>query len=159
MAIVADKFGEFAVAEKKGIRVMIESPYGCSDPGLVELHTLYARLCLAHSIREGEAPFASHLLYPQVLDDRDPEERRKGVALGLRWASVADKIVFCVDLGVSTGMWEMERWAQHNKIPTQDRHLSRLPEFKDLIESYDREASRFLERAEFRMRLENMREE
>ena len=30
-------------------------------------------------------PFAPHLLYPQVLDDGDPDERALGLFFGLVW--------------------------------------------------------------------------
>lgn len=82
--------------------VIVESPYA----GDVERNIAYARACVRDSLRRGEAPIASHLLYTQdgVLDDGRPEERVLGIAAGLSWLRVADASVVYSDLGVSPGM-------------------------------------------------------
>ena len=82
--------------------VVIESPYA----GDVEKNLEYARRCMAHSLRLGEYPIASHLLYtqPGILDDDIPAERELGIGAGLAWAKFADKAIFYVDNGVSNGM-------------------------------------------------------
>ena len=64
--------------------VIIESPYA----GETERNLAYARRCLRHSLSCGEAPLASHLLYPQVLSDEVPAERALGIAAGLPVALV-----------------------------------------------------------------------
>jgi hypothetical protein len=56
------------------------------------------------SLRKGESPLASHLLWPGILDDANPEERAAGIAAGLAWGSWADATVVYQDLGISTGM-------------------------------------------------------
>jgi hypothetical protein len=83
-------------------RVIIESPYACD----VERNLEYLRACLHDSIMRGEAPYASHGLYtqPGVLDDNDPEERRRGIEAGFAWWEDADRVVFYTDLGWSRGM-------------------------------------------------------
>ena len=83
-------------------KVIIESPYA----GDVERNLGYARRCLRDSLRRGEAPIASHLLYTQdgVLDDLIPEERSLGINAGLEWLTVADKHIFYMDHGMSKGM-------------------------------------------------------
>ena len=53
------------------MRVIIESPYSPGSPENIE----YARRCLFDSLLRGESPFASHLLYTQVLDDTDSKQR------------------------------------------------------------------------------------
>ena len=80
--------------------VIVESPYA----GDVEANVAYARQCLKDCLNRREAPIASHLLYPQVLDDTLPEERLLGIDAGLAWASVADVQVFYIDRGWSAGM-------------------------------------------------------
>lgn len=81
-------------------RVVIESPYA----GDVERNTRYARACMLDSLRRGEAPYASHLLYTQVLDDLTPEERELGIIAGFAWGQAAELRVFYMDLGASPGM-------------------------------------------------------
>lgn len=92
--------------------VIIESPYA----GNVTRNIDYARECLADSLKRGEAPIVSHLLYtqPGVLDDDDPEQRRLGIEAGYAWMKVADAVIFYVDLDISNGMqagWEAARKA------------------------------------------------
>lgn len=80
--------------------VIIESPYGANPP----LFTEYARKCLKDSLMRGESPFASHLLYTQVLDDSKPTERELGISAGLEVARAAELTAVYMDHGVSPGM-------------------------------------------------------
>ena len=88
----------------KGDLVYIESPYAESESGSVEDHVEYAQACLIDCIKRGEAPFASHLLYPQVLDDLEPSERAQAMRNGEAWAVQADLRVVYTDQGESKGM-------------------------------------------------------
>ena len=81
-------------------RVILESPYA----GDVERNIAYARRAMLDSLQRGEAPMASHLLFPQVLDDNDPDQRHLGIEAGLAWGPVADATVIYADLGISRGM-------------------------------------------------------
>jgi hypothetical protein len=81
-------------------RVIIESPFA----GDVERNVAYARRCMRDSLSRGEAPLASHLLYPQVLRDENTEERRQGIGAGLSWATCAEATIVYVDHGISRGM-------------------------------------------------------
>ncbi len=80
--------------------VLIESPYA----GDVEKNTEYARSCVKHSLSLGEAPFASHLFYTQILDDKNRKERSKGIEAGLAWGQKAELTAVYTDLGISEGM-------------------------------------------------------
>lgn len=84
--------------------VIIESPFAADSVERAELHLRYARAALRDSIDRGEAPFASHLLYTQVLDDIDPLERAVGINAGLAWYRRATLSAVYDDLGVSRGM-------------------------------------------------------
>jgi hypothetical protein len=55
-------------------------------------------------LRRGEAPWASHLLYPQVLQDSRADERALGIAAGLAWGEVAEATAVYTDRGISAGM-------------------------------------------------------
>lgn len=78
----------------------MESPYA----GDVEANVAYARAALRDCLQRGEAPFASHLLYTQVLDDQVPAERQQGIDAGLELAKRADATVVYFDRGISRGM-------------------------------------------------------
>jgi hypothetical protein len=83
--------------------VLVEHPYA----GDVETHVRYARACMLDCLERGEAPFLSALLYTQVLDDLDVEQRAQGIAAGLAWGEKADYTVVYLDLGPPTrGMKE-----------------------------------------------------
>jgi hypothetical protein len=82
------------------LKVVIESPY----VGDLVRNIKYARLCLLDSLKRGEAPYLSHLIYPLVLDDRVPEQRKTGIQAGLEWGRVADLRVVYIDYGITSGM-------------------------------------------------------
>jgi len=84
-------------------RVIIESPY----KGKIPVNEIYGELCMCDClVNYNEAPFASHLLYTRtwVLRDDIPEERKLGIKAGFLWRDVAEKTIFYIDLGISTGM-------------------------------------------------------
>ena len=58
------------------------------------------------SMSKGEAPFASHLMYTQVLDDTIPEERALGMECGQAFYDKMDYMVVYEDYGISPGMEE-----------------------------------------------------
>jgi hypothetical protein len=90
--------------------VVIESPFGKNPDGTpVDEATLkrnerYIRAAMQDCFNRGEAPFASHAIYPAVLNERDPEERKLGMEAGWAWQRVADAIVVYGDLGTTPGM-------------------------------------------------------
>ena len=91
--------------------------------GEVERNLRYARLAMLDCLRRGEAPFASHLLYPQCLDDLKPEERKLGMEAGFAWGDVAEATVVYDDFGVSNGMGEGIDRALAAKRPVEFRQL------------------------------------
>jgi hypothetical protein len=86
--------------EQRRRRVIVETPYR----GDVARNMRYLRDAQRDCIGRGEAPFASHRMYTDALDDDDPVERDLGVALGFEWGLVAHATVAYTDLGISTGM-------------------------------------------------------
>lgn len=82
-------------------RVVIESPYA----GDVEANQAYLAECMRDCIMNyGEAPFASHGLYTQCLDDDHSDERTIGINAGFAWLDVAEYSVVYIDRGISEGM-------------------------------------------------------
>lgn len=101
------------------VLTIIESPYA----GDMQLNILYARLACADSISRGEIPFASHLLYPQFLDDTDPAQRKVGFNCAANYYRFACRVVSYVDLGTSTGMTWGQKFANAGGIPAIERRL------------------------------------
>jgi hypothetical protein len=90
--------------------VIIESPYASKNWFIRWRNVRYARRAMADSLRQNEAPFLSHLLYTQVLNDNNKEERKQGIEAGLSWGKKAEKTVMYIDYGYSAGMtWGMQR--------------------------------------------------
>lgn len=106
-------------------RVVIESPYA----GDTERNEAYARACMKHSLNQGEAPIASHLLYtqPGVLDEEVPEQRQWGIEAGYAWMVEAELVIFYVDVGFSHGMLQAMHFAIEHKISIEVRQIL-LPE-------------------------------
>jgi hypothetical protein len=123
--------------------VIIESPLGrrvdgtpCTPQELAE-NAVYARACMADSLRRGdEAPYGSHLLYPQVLDDATPAERRLGMEAGFAWgeaAAIVDNkretveprafVAVYVDRGITPGMVEGIERHKKNGLLVVERRL------------------------------------
>jgi hypothetical protein len=85
-------------------RVVIESPLSPSNGHSFESNQDYARRCMLDSLNRGEAPYASHLLYTQMLDDFDEEERKLGMEAGFAWGEAANLVAVYLDRGMSSGM-------------------------------------------------------
>lgn len=83
------------------MRVIVESPFAGAFANV-----RYSRECIRDCLDRGESPFASHLLYTQkgILDDKIPDERRRGIAAANGWLEVADYVAVYMDLGVTRGM-------------------------------------------------------
>ncbi len=80
--------------------VFIESPYA----GDIEKNSRYALEALLDSIVKGEAPFASHLLYTQVLDDTKYDQRLLGLKCASAFRAKCQLLAVYTDLGISPGM-------------------------------------------------------
>ncbi len=92
------------------IRVVLESPFGkrvdgtsCTIDEMID-NIAYARACMADCFARGEAPYASHLLYPQIFDDAKPEERAMGMAAGAAWSKAGMVCAVYCDRGITPGM-------------------------------------------------------
>lgn len=99
--------------------VVIESPYS----GDVGENIKYARAALLDSLKRGEAPIASHLLYTQVLDDAVSGERALGIDAGFAWNKHAELVAVYTDRGISDGMTAGILFAADNKIPVEFRSI------------------------------------
>lgn len=81
-------------------RAFVISPYA----GDVTRNVAYAQRALHYCFAAGYAPFAGHLVYPQVLNDDDPKDREFGMTSAYAFLAVCDVAFSFMDLGVSRGM-------------------------------------------------------
>jgi hypothetical protein len=105
--------------------VIIESPFA----GQLTRNIAYARQAMRDSLLRGEHPIASHLLYPQpgILDDNDPEDRKRGIGAGLAWRKAAQKAVFYTGRGWSLGMREAQAVYDAEGFPYEIREMPAVP--------------------------------
>lgn len=100
-------------AEKNRRKVYVVSKYA----GDVETNTAAAVVYCRRVIDAGYMPIASHLLYPQILNDNDPAERNMGLMFGLALLKLCDEV--WVFGSVSSGMaQEIEEAKRLNKKVT-----------------------------------------
>lgn len=79
--------------------VYICSPYA----GDIQENIKFARAACRHAMKQGCAPIAVHLLYPQLLDDAIPAEREHGIRMGLQVLAACDELWVCGER-ISQGM-------------------------------------------------------
>lgn len=103
--------------------VVLESPFGTrpdgtrASPEEVAANKVYLDACIADCIRRGEAPFASHKMYPGALNNDSPAERALGMKAGATWALVAPMHAVYIDRGITPGMASgINAAMQHGKV-------------------------------------------
>lgn len=92
--------------------VYIASPYA----GDVERNVAFARDACRYAASQGCTPVAVHLLYPQFLNDRVPQEREAGLKMGRRVLAACDEFWLCGEK-LSTGMRAEKAEAERLGIP------------------------------------------
>ena len=104
--------------------VVIESPYA----GDIERNETYLRRCMADCFARNESPYASHGLYtqPGVLDDNDPEQRKRGIQAGFLWGALARVRVVYKDYGITIGMAQGIDSAPDSQI-IEEREIGKNP--------------------------------
>lgn len=108
--------------------VLIESPFSSQTRGGIALNVKYAFLAVRDSLSRGEAPYASHLFFTQILDDSIAHERELGINAGLAIGNFATKPALYLDLGVSPGMRYGLENAKAASRPVEERRL--FPDLK-----------------------------
>lgn len=99
--------------------VSIQSPYA----GDIERNIIYARRALHDSLQRREAPFASHLLYTQVLIDGIAECRALALKCDHAFLAKCDLVAVYRDLGVTEGMELALAKACELNIQIELRHI------------------------------------
>lgn len=79
--------------------IYVASPYA----GDIEKNTEFAKEACRHVMNEGHAFFAPHLLYPAILDEQQPEQRQRGLDMGLAMLPRCDEL-WCYGGRISFGM-------------------------------------------------------
>ena len=75
--------------------IYIASPFF----GDVERNIEFARAACRFCIDMGHTPIAVHLLYPQILDDKNPAQREAGLKLGFNVLEHCDELIEAFEHG------------------------------------------------------------
>ena len=102
---------------KERPKVYIVSKYA----GDTEANTAAAIQYCRFAIEQGYMPIASHLLYPQILNDNDPAERELGMMFGIALLAKCNE-VWCFGDEKSAGMLQEIKMAL--KMKKQIRFFS-----------------------------------
>ena len=94
--------------------IFIASPYA----GDIEKNIAYAKQACRHVLNEGNAFFCPHLLYPQILNDNNPEERKLGISLGKEVLAKCDEL-WVFGHSITSGMFEEIQFARAKGIPVK----------------------------------------
>ncbi|MCD7862207.1 MAG: DUF4406 domain-containing protein [Lachnospiraceae bacterium] len=86
-------------------KIYIISRYRTPVPGQLEFHKRVAQHYCREIVKEGNQPIAPHLFYPQFLNDKDVDERSKGLTFGQMELLEADEFFLILVNGIiSDGM-------------------------------------------------------
>ena len=103
-------------AAKNRRKIYVASKYA----GDVQTNIENAIWCCRYVIDRGYMPVASHLLYPQILDDNIPREREMGLMFGLALLATCDEVWVFTDGGeISSGMAKEIEEATRLGIPVR----------------------------------------
>lgn len=103
--------------------VVIESPYSSpTAQGLVDNRN-YLKRAMMDSLERGEAPFAGHFLYTQILNDRDAAARRLGMEASKIFYLKCSLVAVYIDHGISPGMLAGIEIARKLGRPCEERKL------------------------------------
>ena len=96
---------------KRRRKVYVVSKFAGDIPNNVKLARRYCRFAASKKY----IPIASHLMYPQFLNDKDPKERELGLLYGLALLKCCYE-VWCFGTDISAGMkQEIEEAKRLNK--------------------------------------------
>lgn len=106
----------FASADRRPI-VIVESPFA----GDTKRNLAYLLRAFEWCFNSGYLPIASHAMFTQVLDDKLPDQRKRGIEWGYEYWDCADRLFFFIDYGMSPGMT-----AAHAEAILQGRRVEEI---------------------------------
>lgn len=95
-------------------KIYVASPYA----GEIEKNTEFAKDACRFVLEQGHAFFCPHLLYPNVLDEHNPNERQLGLDMGIAMLESCDEL-WCFGDRISHGMMMEISEAEKLNIPTR----------------------------------------
>ncbi len=128
--------------EKRDL-VIIESPFANPDPHVMQDNVAFAQKSMIDSLMfHHEAPMLSHLLYTQVLNEDDKQQRDSGIKAGLAWREATKKTVVYGDRGISQGMQYGIHAATEMGNQVEYRNLKDCPHKAEVEQLYQQISTR-----------------
>lgn len=85
--------------------VEMKAAYICSPFRGAETRNIeYAKEITRAAIKQGYAPITPHLYITKCLNDRIPEQRERGISVGIALLDVCEIVIVGTDYGISDGM-------------------------------------------------------
>lgn len=89
--------------------------YVCSPyRGEVERNKKYARYAGEYLINRGDIPIIPHLYITEILNDDNPQERRKGMNICKQLIDKCEELIIFCNYGISKGMYEEIKYAEEH---------------------------------------------
>lgn len=95
-------------------KIYVASPYA----GDTLKNTEFAKDACRFVLKQGHAFFCPHLLYPNILDEHNPQERQLGLDMGIAMLESCDEL-WCFGESISHGMMLEIAQAKTLDIPTR----------------------------------------
>ena len=99
--------------------VIVVSPFHETVERSRRYHTTFAKLLCHRAAKAGVTPFASHLFYPQFLNEDDPADRELGLACEHGWIDKCDELWIWNAWGISPGMQAAIDYVLDHDLPVE----------------------------------------
>lgn len=113
--------------------VTIESPFA----GDIQRNKAYLQDAIRWACQRGISPYASHQMLTEALNDLIPEERDRGIRLGLAMSALTDESWFFIDHGMSSGMKAALSWCRECGRTVRFFSHQSTPRFAETTEPSD----------------------
>lgn len=91
--------------------VYIAAPYSAQNERVINDNIKTAIWLGRKAIEDGKVPFVPHLMYPMILDDNNPEERKLGIQLDLEVINKCDEFWYLASR-ITKGMQQEIEYAK-----------------------------------------------
>lgn len=116
-----------------GKRIGLLSPYGAKTQEKINENIEFIKKFARRVVLDGNYPYISHLVFPQFLDDNNPQERELGLMAGLAFLELCHEVWVCGDI-ISNGMKQELEYLEKlggGMIPVKFKDLRDLREESD----------------------------
>jgi hypothetical protein len=107
--------------------IYVCSPFRANETTTQEEHVNYARNSCAFVVSTGNVPIAPHLLFPQFMDDSDPEQRALAIEMNKELIEMCDELWYFLEMSggfLSEGMKAELAYARELRLNCFERCIN-----------------------------------